>query len=45
MLGENSADGDLEAAARRPPVLGAVAGIERRVEAQETAAKIHGEAR
>ena len=43
MLGKDGAHGDFEAAPRRPPVLRAVAGVQRRVEAQETAgADSHG---
>ena len=44
MLGQDGAHGDFEAAPGRPPVLGAVAGVQRHIEAQETAAQAHGEA-
>ena len=45
MLGQDGAHGDFEAAPCRPPTLGAVAGVERRVESQEAAAQAHQEAR
>jgi hypothetical protein len=35
MLGEDGADGDFERGSRRPPALGAVAGVESRVESKQ----------